>query len=391
MIPSARKARRADAVSQTGSKLRSGSRLLSITLAGAVAISLASASPAAAKQTHRYLSTFGNEILSGPTGIAVDNSSSPSAEDVYVVNGSRVTKFSAEGKELGQIETANLSACHGSEPFSSLFGVAVNPSNGDLYVADAGAGTVSAFTPAGECIFQKDVGSSPHGVAVDPSDGVGGTLYVANDGTRSLESFNATSGAAIGSFEGNFGGAVTIAVDSTGDIYVASYYGEVVEYGSKGECIDACTPIDSNAPSAVAVDPTDGHILVEEGAYTVNARTAEFEPSQVTPLATFGQGTMSGPFNQGESYGVAVNAKTGQVYVSSYYNGNVNVFGPLITVPSISEIVATDLTPTSTAVSATVSPDTEHGGGEVTGCQVEYVTEKAFNETQFSKLASGGR
>ena len=76
---------------------------------------------------------------------------------------------------------------------------------------------------------------------------------------------------------------------------------------------------------------------------------------------------MSGPFNQGESYGVAVNAKTGQVYVSSYYNGNVNVFGPLITVPSISEIVATDLTPTSTAVSATVSPDTEHGGGEITG------------------------
>jgi len=364
--------------------------VLSITLVGAVAIGLATASPAAAKQTHLYLSTFGNEILSGPFGIAVDNSSSSSSGDVYVTSQTRVVKFNAEGKEIGQIETTNLVACHGSEPFSQggVFGVAVNPSNGDLYVADAGAGTVSAFTPTGTCIFQKDLGGSPHGVAVDPSQGAEGTLYVANQGTRKMESFNATSGAAITSFEGNFGGADTIAVDSSGDIYVAN--GEVVEYGSNGECIDACTPIDTNATSAVAVDPTDGHILVEEGAYTVNARTAEFEPSNVTPLATFGQGTMSGPFNQGESYGVAVDAKTGHVYVSSYYNGNVNVFGSLITVPSISGIAATDLTPTSTSVSATVSPDTEHGGGEITGCQIEYVTEKAFDESQFSKLASGG-
>ena len=282
MIPSARKARRADAVSQTGSKLRSGSRLLSITLAGAVAISLASASPAAAKQTHRYLSTFGNELLSGPTGIAVDNSSSASAEDVYVVNGSRVTKFSAEGKELGQIETANLSACHGSEPFSSLFGVAVNPSNGDLYVADAGAGTVSAFTPAGECIFQKDVGSSPHGVAVDPSDGVGGTLYVANDGlaaSKALTRPAARQSAASKEISEARSRSRSIRRVTSTSLLIT---GKSLSTAQKGECIDACTPIDSNAPSAVAVDPTDGHILVEEGAYTVNARTAEFEPSQVT-------------------------------------------------------------------------------------------------------------
>ncbi|MGA8744628.1 MAG: hypothetical protein WB507_02040 [Solirubrobacterales bacterium] len=355
-----------------------------------IASILAVASPAEAKQTHLFVSSFGTELLSNPTGVAVDNSSSSSAGDVYVADGSRVGKFTAEGKEDGYIETANLAACHGAEAFSSIFGIAIDPSNGNVYVADAGAGTVSAFTQAGACIFQVNVGGSPHGVAVDPSRGAEGTLYVSNDGTRNLESFNAGTGAAIASFEGNFGGAVTIAVNSSGDIYVASYYGTVVEYSPGGECLNSCTPLETNAPSAVAVDPTDGHILVEEGAYTVNARTADFEPSSLTPLATFGQGTMSGPFNQGESFGVAVSAKTGRVYVSSYYDSVVNVFGRLITLPSISEVSATAVSPVSVTLNATVSPDSAHGGGEVTGCRFEYVTEQAFNETKFSNLASGG-
>ena len=68
--------------------------------------------------------------LASPSQIAIDNSASAtdeSKEDVYVISGKVVDKFSSEGVYLNQIKEAER------QPFETLFGVAVDP-KGELRV-----------------------------------------------------------------------------------------------------------------------------------------------------------------------------------------------------------------------------------------------------------------
>jgi Tol biopolymer transport system component len=155
--------------------------------------------------------------LNGVTGVAVDNSAGPSAGDVYVgeANGvnPRVDKFNPAGEYQ-----SHLSATP-SGPFQpGQISLAVDPSSGDLYVADEGG----AFS--GEA----------NGV-VDQFDASGGFL-------GQLSGSQTTSGSIRPS---------SVAVAASGEVYVTDQEHSIVDVFGPGEVIP-----DVVTGAATEVQPT---------------------------------------------------------------------------------------------------------------------------------------
>ena len=112
-------------------------------------------------------------------------------------------------------------------------------------------------------------------MAVDPTHGADGTLYVAASGTQTIESLDAATGAPISSFSSSPGTVFSLAVDTTGDLFLARYTESVLEYDPSGNCLDGCTPIDTNGPVSVAVDRADDHLFVAGNSRSPSTRPAE--------------------------------------------------------------------------------------------------------------------
>jgi NHL repeat len=160
-----------------------------------------------------------------------------------------------------------------------------------LTAAPAGAHvvrSVSSFTPTGV--------EEPAGVAVEQATG---DVYVAGEGSGNVEKFSAT-GTLVASFVSpELEGPVDVAVDnscyqhkpepltgaacssfdpSNGDVYVTEHSARtVLKLGPSGEEVAGFTPITSSSippgkvgnesfrPVGVAVDPSNGNVIVEDG------------------------------------------------------------------------------------------------------------------------------
>ena len=154
-----------------------------------------------------------------PTGVAVD----PTTGDVYVADGGndRVQKFDSDGTFLTAWGTQGT----GNGQFNNLTGVAVDPTTGNVYVTDLND-RVEVFDSDGTFLTawgSRGTGNGqfngPSGVAVDPTTG---NVYVADDQNRRVQMFDSD-----GTFltkrgvPGVSGGPLRVAVDpTTGDVYV---------------------------------------------------------------------------------------------------------------------------------------------------------------------------
>jgi DNA-binding beta-propeller fold protein YncE len=273
-------------------------------------------------------SKFGaGEIPEEPKGIGVDTSSSGSKGDIYVTDsglGSEfgVVKFDSTGKKIGTITSPAAGACPAS--FAAPFGVAVNSTNGDVYVGDVNASTVTAFDAEGKCIFQVSA-ATPVGVAVDPGQGAEGTLYAATRGNGGLTAFNATAGGAGTELAaGLLPGSLGIAADpKTHDIFGVNEKENVLQFDASGTCLNSCASLDSNEPDGVAVNPENGHIFVaEKEGNAAEARVVELEPGNATPLNVYGEGELTA--GGGFLFGLAVG--NGHLYVGDNALKEIYVF-----------------------------------------------------------------
>jgi tripartite motif-containing protein 71 len=191
--------------------------------------------------------------FSGPEGVAVDSSG-----NVYVADwgNDRIQKFSSNGTFItrwGSIGT-------GAGQFSGPEGVAVD-SSGNVYV-DSGNDRIQKFSSNGTFITRwrsygavdDALGScsyycystSVSGVAVDSS----GNVYVADPYTDRIQKFSSngtfiTKWGSIGTADGQFRYPHGVAVDSSGNVYVADWGNDriqkfssngtfITKWGSKG-------------------------------------------------------------------------------------------------------------------------------------------------------------
>jgi hypothetical protein len=290
-----------------------------------------------------------------PFGIAVEQVS----HDVYVADAS-----GAVYKLNGKKEPADFSGLGSSELVTAgapgtPYGLAVDNSGtstqGDIYVANLTTSVIERYSPAG----QKDLTIpgppfiEPTAVAVDSS----GDVYVADfhkgeEGAGEVYEFS-SSGSPMNGGAPVLGGLTkpnTIALNSKGDLYVAETSVGTVEFAPNGDGgFDEATPttIDSATTAlGVTVDQQTNEVFV------ANESFAEAFSEDGTPIGRFG--------SLEASLAVAVNETTKEVFVTDS-PGLVDVFVPEQPLSAKTEPVS-EATKTSAKLHAKVALE---GGGKI--------------------------
>jgi hypothetical protein len=359
--------------------MRSFRTFLAIAVLG-VAFTAIGASSALAAEVHPFVSSFNGEATPAQsmsaTGVAVDNSceqhlpaplpepqckeADPSNGDVYVsdVGNGVLDKFSGSGTYLSQLKETP------SGPFGVLYGQDAVNASGDVFVPDLFGG-VGEFDPSGAYVPpQIPLGSEGYavGVAVNGT----GEVFVAS-GVSKLYKYDPVT-QAVSTFATGFTGAYGVAVDDDpsspayGHVYVVDNPAGVVDvFDSSGTRLSQLT-----APSGsfnAVVDPATGDVYVA-GEHVVY----EYGPTGVrmSKIPTSGEFLTS----------VAVNATSGDVYVSG--SAGVEIFGPPVIAPDATTSSPTGVQPTEVTLQGHVDPA---GAGEVTSCRFEYGTSTSYGET----------
>jgi hypothetical protein len=341
---------------------------------------------ASAKVVHQLEGSFtGAEAPGGPLGeslvsVAVDQSNG----DVYVLESNFagigkgvIDKFDEKGVYAGVQITAPPT---GSFAFGIGSGLAVDNSSsankGDLYVGDTENGVVDRFSSAGAYLGQIDgaqtpAGSiEPAGLAVDAA----GDLYVADDAHAVVDKFG-PAGNYISQIVSSHlaAGMGSIALDSAGNLYVDN----------------VCLVIECEVHNVVKFNAAGAFVSEFDSNYALSVavnpannyvyindsyETVEYEPS----------GGLVGVFGKNNSFtfGIAVDGSSGKVYNPSWFGrGTVSIYGPDVVVPTVTTGSGSDVRETSASLSGQVDPDVAHGGGPATECAFEYGTSTTYGQT----------
>ena len=193
----------------------------------------------------------GDGQFQGPEGVGIDSSG-----NVYVADAAndRIQKFDANGTYLTQWGSAG--GAHGQ--FRTPWGVAVDATD-QVYVVDRFDDRIQVFDANGTWLRQWYTGnnsyySQPRGVAVDPTNG---NVYVALARSNRVEQYSSTgtypltqwgmSGTRNGQFRQPWG----LAVDGTGNVYVVDKGNNRIQKFSH----------DVTAPAIDLRTPTDGQVI----------------------------------------------------------------------------------------------------------------------------------
>jgi hypothetical protein len=237
--------------------------------------------------------------------------------------------FGPDGTEATSFETNNAG--------TSIAGVGVDQQTGAVYVLDLGAGALYQFDAKGHRL--DFTGTAPYiseneitGIVPESFYGTN-EAQVAVDSTRHIvyvtekESVRAfqengepaefTAGPGVGTSEiPGFTSATGVAVDANGNIYVSDYAGTVSVYAPDG------TPLSSfpmSRPGNLAVGP-DGTVYVDDSDTSYEGGGIHRfvpDPFPVTAGTTYTEGTNLAT-GEGFAEGVAVDAISGEIYVSKW-------------------------------------------------------------------------
>ena len=275
---------------------------------------------------HPFLRSFGS--FANPAGVAIDHATG----DIYVFDigtdegTAYVYKFDPQGHSVTSFGVGGKLTVAGSlGAYDIPLGIAVDndpssPNYGDLYVPELLGSVVKQFSPEG--VHLGDIGVSlPTAVGVDPSNG---NVYVTGY-YGGIQVFD-TSGNLVTEFP-TASGVTDVAVDSLGNSYVTNgggisgnEEGVTEKYGPTGTDLGT---LDSNSSYAVAVDPSNDHVYVDEGDQVV-----EYDASGAPTGTPIGSGLLSG------SIGIA--ADSGELAIANHAQVNVAVYGAPVLPPDSS-------------------------------------------------------
>lgn len=243
-----------------------------------------------------------------PAGVAVDSAGNVYVADTFDNEIRKITPSGTVTTLAGSTTPGSTNGTGASAQFNGPEGVAVNAA-GDVYVADTGNNEIREITPAG--VVTTLAGSTAPGSA---------------DGTGSAASFYQPAG---------------IAVDASGDIYVADHGNneirEVTPAGvvttlagstTSGSADGTGAAASFDFPQAVAVDAAGNVYVADAGNNEIRIISANgivtTLAGSTTPGSANGTGTVA-QFNNPS--GVALNA-SGDVYVGDFNNDEVRKIAP---------------------------------------------------------------
>ncbi|MBI3647631.1 MAG: hypothetical protein HY240_02560, partial [Actinobacteria bacterium] len=285
-------------------------------------------------------------VMDSPKGIAVDAS-----DNVYVTNQAQgiIQKFDKNGALLAE-STYGAGSGNGQLSASDVAAaLAIDPSTGNLYVADTNNYRIQEFTPSLTYLTQwGSFGSSdgqfnkPQGIAVDGS----GDIYVADTSNNRIQEFSApgvwvrtwgSSAPSAGSATGAFRSPKGLAIDGSGNVWVAdSGNNRIQEFGPTGVFIQAWGT--GGSGNGLLAGPSDldfeagGAVLVDD---MNNARVQRFTTSggYLDQLGSLGLDL----YQFDTPAGIAIDG-TGRLLVADTNNNRVQVFsdlsGPTTTITS---------------------------------------------------------
>ncbi len=355
--------------------------------------------------------------LSKPQGEAV-LTSGPEAGDVYVADtgNNRMEKFGPNGEFLltfgANVGGPAIDTCtalcspgtKGSAPgeFENAQFVAIDPTIGDVYVADTADNLVSKFSSAG---------------VLEKTWGVGGQL---SGGCEKPGESTPCSGSKVVPF----GSIAGIAVGSAGVLYVLNESNTVFEFAADSTFLEerglgfatlprglGVNPVGDlfRVPSSERVredTPTESLLLTEEtnvGTFTLDANGELYTAGTDGSLGHFafnGKGKVIEP-GGGECaelcaatdsvpvgfVGTGIAALPGgEVFLSNAGEGKVYEYGPPLPIPDVSTEEATEVTATSVRVNGKVKPD----GAQLKGCAFEYIEEARYEPSIKDPYTGGG-
>ncbi|MGA9283956.1 MAG: fibronectin type III domain-containing protein [Solirubrobacteraceae bacterium] len=336
----------------------------------------------------------GNGQFKEPSGVAVDQSSEsllqPAAGDVYVIDAGnqRVERFDSAGSYLSQWDgSATVAKSFSFSAVAESQGIAVDsstsvldPSAGDVYVADVGNKVVDQFGSTGGFTGLELTGTcaSPGtcsgkaipfpgellGVAVDPS----GNLWV-YEREANVDEFSDT-GAFVQSFNTNRGANPGLAVDAGDNIYpvfgnyqTGKYEGGLTVSGDFGRIETEKTV---TGLTSLTANPVSGEVLLDQGSAIERFEAVTVaEPQPVETFATEGLT---------ESYGIAVDGTSNEhtAYASQRGADTVEMFNFSGVHASISNVSETGMTLEGTVL---------REGEVVVACRFEYGTTKSYGQS----------
>jgi sugar lactone lactonase YvrE len=281
-----------------------------------------------------YLTEFGHGELSTPFGIAIDQST----RAVYVsdIGNNRIARYlpSAANPPVYTLDTSYVSPALGSGP-GELGGfrvaLAVDPTTGDLLVADPINNRVDRYGPSGSFLGSFDGSATSAGALVDPADiavGPNGDIYVTDIGRPFI--------------------------DNGGESRLVVFSASGASLGQLGSL---------TFPAVVTANEGSGMVLVG----------AKARPGEVSSIYGFIGGSLANqvevqsPSEEGGAYALAVNSDPGGplfAMATGYYNGSgseIQEFRAVLA-PGVSEDQPTAVTKTSLVASGKV----ESGGVETT-------------------------
>jgi DNA-binding beta-propeller fold protein YncE len=309
---------------------------------------------------------FGITGNNGPQGMAFDSSG-----NIYIADAdnNRIEKFDSSGNYESQFDGSN-----GGTTFNSPRGLAID-SLGHIYVADSGNGIVQEFTPSGVFISSFNGGSgggttfsSPTGIAIDPF----GNIYVVDGRTSLLEKFN-SSGAFITNWSiSSFGwDGGTIAFDSSGNVY-ATYNNYFVEKFDPSGTLLAHWGGNGNGnglfgyASSVAID-SSGNIYIVDGG---NGLIEMFDSNRnfLTQLQV--SGSDPNPTD------LAIDP-SGNIYLSAFNNTSPLIWKFTLTAssPTLTTSAASSIAATSATLNGSI---TAAGGVDATQSGFAYGTDSTL-------------
>jgi hypothetical protein len=267
--------------------------------------------------------------FAGAAGVAVD----PSTGNLWVTSSANVIhRYDSDGNGLTSVGAPGS----GNGQFTNPQGITIT-ATGEVYVADANNGRIQRLASDGS--FELSWGhypgagvlDQPTGLAVDPS----GNTYVTNTTEDIIQKFGPS-----GSYQLSWGGtgcgtgqmkdAGALATDSSGNVYVADTKCESIQkydssgtpllsFGGFGDCATSCADGDVYDPSGIAVDGS-GDVYVAD---TGNDRIEKYDSSGNFLLKWGMTGTSD---NQLRSpMGLAIDG-SGNVWVADYSNNKVKEF-----------------------------------------------------------------